>query len=321
MVPRSDKGARRTVAGIGFVLGTVAVLAMPAAAQQADAPPSGGAVKAGVDAWGRGDYRGAVEQWRGPAAAGVADAQFNLGQAYKLGRGVAEDAAVAESWFHKAALQGHAQAADNYGLALFQAGRKSDAVPWLEKSSARGEPRAQLVLGTMTFNGDAVQRDLPRAYALVTRASASGLKPAAATLAQMERYVTPEDRQKGAALARRMAGASAATAGVRLAGGGASPAPIPARPTEAAARPDLSSAAVTPATSGGYRVQLGAFRDANNARALWSKVGGRVGGAARYVEGGGVTRLQAGPYSTAAEATRACADARQAGAECAVIGG
>ena len=52
-------------------------------------------VKAGVDAWSRGDYRKAVEEWRPAAIAGDADAQFNLGQAYKLGRGVPVDMAMA----------------------------------------------------------------------------------------------------------------------------------------------------------------------------------------------------------------------------------
>ena len=55
-----------------------------------------GDVKAGVDAWSRGEYKKAVEEWRGPAVAGDADAQFNLGQAYKLGRGVPVDLAMAE---------------------------------------------------------------------------------------------------------------------------------------------------------------------------------------------------------------------------------
>ena len=112
--------------------------------------------KAGVDAWNKGDYATAVAEWRKAAIAGDADAQFNLGQAYKLGRGVPVDLPMAESWYRKAALQGHPQAEDNYGLALFQDGKRDQAVPWLEKAVARGEPRAQLVLGTMLFNGDGV---------------------------------------------------------------------------------------------------------------------------------------------------------------------
>ncbi|MCK8456360.1 MULTISPECIES: SPOR domain-containing protein [Sphingomonas] len=162
-------------------------------------------VKAGVDAWAKGDYARAVGEWRPLAIAGDADAQFNLAQAYKLGRGVPLDPGLAESWFRKAALQGHLQAGDNYGLALFQAGKKTDALPWLEKSVARGEPRTQLVLGTMLFNGDGIARDFPRAYALMTRASASGLQSASQTLAQMDQYISPADREKGTALAQQYA--------------------------------------------------------------------------------------------------------------------
>ncbi|WP_333963136.1 tetratricopeptide repeat protein [Sphingomonas aurantiaca] len=169
------------------------------------ATPALADVKAGVDAWAKGDFPRAITEWRPLAIAGDPDAQFNLAQAYKLGRGVPLDPALAESWFRKAALQGHLQAGDNYGLALFQAGKKTDALPWLEKSAARGEPRTQLVLGTMLFNGDGIPRDFPRAYALMTRASASGLQSAAQTLAQMDQYISPTDREKGTALAQRYA--------------------------------------------------------------------------------------------------------------------
>lgn len=185
---------------IGGVVAPAALLIAGLAATPALAVPD---VKAGVDAWAQGDYRKAVEEWRGPAVAGDADAQFNLAQAYKLGRGVPLDPTLAESWFRKAAVQGHVQAADNYGLALFQAGKKAEAAPWLEKSVAHGEPRAQLVLGTMLFNGDGIPRDYPRAYALMTLASQAGLQAASQTLAQMDQYITPPDRQHGVELAQR----------------------------------------------------------------------------------------------------------------------
>lgn len=176
-------------------------------------------VKAGVDAWLRGDYKMAVEQWRPLAIQGDADAQFNLAQAYKLGRGVPLDPGLAEQWFGRAAVQGHPQAQINYAIALFQSGRHDEAVPWLEKSVARGEPRAQLILGTMVFNGDSVPRDYPRAYALVSRASAAGVPKASETLAQMDQYLSDSDRQKGTALARQYENAPAASAPSELAGG------------------------------------------------------------------------------------------------------
>jgi uncharacterized protein len=315
------------------------------------ATPAMADVKAGVDAWKRGDFAAAVSEWRAPAVAGDADAQFNLGQAYKLGRGVPLDPVLAESWFRKAALQGHDQAEDNYGLALFQAGKRADAVPWLEKGVARGEPRTQLVLGTMLFNGDGVPRDYPRAYALMTLASQKGLKSAGETLAQMDRYITPPDRERGLALARQYAAAApvAPPAGSgtiattdlppsRATGPAVAvrpapvtttppPAPRPAPPRPAPAPPRAAPApapavarpAPAPAASGRYKVQLGAFRDAGNARALWTRLRGRVPGTASFVAGGGVTRLQAGPYRSAADANRACAAAKAAGTACVVI--
>src|SRR3546814_10475053 len=108
---------------------------------------------------------------------------FNLGQAYKLGRGVASDLGQAEAWYRRAAKQGHLQAEDNLGLVLFTAGRRQDAMPYIEHSAARGEPRAQYVLGTAHFNGDLAEEDWPLAYALTKRASDAGLQLASARLA------------------------------------------------------------------------------------------------------------------------------------------
>lgn len=287
-------------------------------------------VKAGVDAWSRGEYKKAVDQWRAPAARGDADAQFNMGQAYKLGRGVTADLAAAEEWYRKAAAQGHRQAEDNYGLALFQNNKRSDAVKWLEKSVARGEPRAQFVLGTMLFNGDVVQKDWVRAYALMVRANAVGLPQAGASLAQMDRYIGLQDRQQGLALARKYeteTGRAPMVADTPSAGS-AAPAPKAAAPRPATpppSRPALTPVAKAPApkaapaprSDGGWRVQLGAFRDAGNARTQWSKAARSLPGAQPYyVKAGAVTRLLAGPYGSSAEATRACAAVKRAGIAC-----
>ncbi len=321
-------------------MGAVAVGLMGAAL------PAGADVKAGVDAWAKGDFPKAVAEWRPLAIAGDPDAQFNLAQAYKLGRGVPLDPALAESWFRKAAVQGHLQAEDNYGLALFQSGKKTEALPWLEKSVARGEPRTQLVLGTMLFNGDGVARDYPRAYALMTRASASGLQSASQTLAQMDQYISPADREKGTALAQRYAAQTSMTpaptgtrprqtvANERPTTPARQPAPqsaAPPRPTPvqtapppartAAARPaparavPVAKPAPAPkpaAPSGNWRIQLGAFGTPGNAQALWNRIRGRLGGAQPYyVKAGTVTRLQAGGFASKTAAARACAASGQ----------
>ena len=300
--------------------------------------------KAGVDAWNRGDYAAAVAEWRKAAIAGDPDAQFNLGQAYKLGRGVPVDLPMAESWYRKAALQGHPQAEDNYGLALFQEGKREEAAPWLERAVARGEPRAQLVLGTMLFNGDGVPRDWVRAYALLQRSSAAGLPQGSQTLAEMDKYIPDSQRQQGIALARQyeqqvgrpgypaeVAGGGGDSARPRIGAIDVAPSgpgttypqpgqPPRTRPPAVAAAPPPTKYAPRPTAApqpalrpvpvvaaGGWRIQLGAFGDPNNAHKLWSEVGGRFPGRqASFVKAGALTRLLVGPYRSKAEAASAC---------------
>lgn len=309
-------------------------------------------VREGVEAWQRGEYQQAIDRWRPLAIAGDPDAQFNLGQAYKLGRGVPVDPVIAEQWFGKAAAQDHPQAIVNYALALFQNGRRVEAVPWLEKAVGRGEPRAQLVLGTMLFNGDSIERDWVRAYALIIRASAAGIPKAAETLAQMDQYIDTDQRQKGIALAGQYenrygtgapvtelaAGKSGHPDAIRKtdlppssvsghAGGSADmPPAVEAAPAVTKSRtppPDQPVAATAggegramPAKSGPWRIQLGAFRDDANARKLWDQLRKRAAVLANYqsyfVKSGAITRLLAGPLASNADASRLCAAVKAA---------
>ena len=168
------------------------------------ASPALADVKAGYEAWERGDYVTAVSEWRPAAIAGDAMAQFNLGQAYKLGRGVPQDMSQALAWFKRAADQGHIEAFDNYGLLLFNMNQRSEALPYILKSAERGEARAQYIVGTASFNGDLVTKDWPRAYALMNRASAKGLAAASARLAELDKLIPIDQRQKGLALSAEM---------------------------------------------------------------------------------------------------------------------
>jgi TPR repeat protein len=302
-------------------------------------------VRDGVDAWGRGDYRTAINEWRPAANAGDADAQFNLGQAYTLGRGVPVDIAVAEGWFRKAALQGHLAAQAKYGLVLFDQGKRSDAAPWLEKAALHGEPRAQLVLGTMLFNGDGVAKDWPRAYAWMVRAAAANTPRASEVQAQMDKAIPTEQRQQGLVLARQYEaeaqrpnlppeisgkGTVAAMRGTDLPPSRYDPGvgnpkiialqpeqrmtravprkPQPsAPPPEAAAEAPSEAPRAVAAGHGGWRVQLGAFGDPGNARRLWAQVGGRFAGAeVRYVKSGALTRVLVGGYPSKGAAMAAC---------------
>ena len=167
----------------------------------AAAPLAAQSVKAGIEAWQRSDYSAAVSIWRPLAEKGDADAAFNLGQAYRLGRGVPTNLAAAQTWFERAAEKGHVDAQATLGLLLFQNGNQAGGLKWLKAAAEQGEPRALLVYGTALFNGDGVTQDPILGYAYVSRAAAQGLAPAKETLAQLDKLLPVEDRKKGVALA------------------------------------------------------------------------------------------------------------------------
>lgn len=196
-----------------FILAAAVLVAAPGMAQQrpkpvvpavaaAAVPPS---VRAGVDLWRAGDYPGAVAVWQPFANAGDADAMFNIGQAYKLGRALPLDKAIARDWYRRAAAKGHMPAQANLGILLFQAGEKPEAARWLKMAADRGEMRAQYVLGVAHWNGDGVARSLPLAYAYLSRASAQGLTEATGALGNLGRAISPAERASGQGVATSLA--------------------------------------------------------------------------------------------------------------------
>src|SRR3954451_10431760 len=171
----------------------IGFLATPAAAQS---------VKAGIEAWQHANYGSAVAIWRPLAERGDADAQFNLGQAYRLGRGVALNLGTAKGWFERAARSGHVDAETTLGLLMFENGEQAQGLKWLRQAADQGEARAQLVYGTALYNGDGIGQDRILGYAYVHRSADQGLAPAQDTLSQLDQLLPAAERQKGAALAR-----------------------------------------------------------------------------------------------------------------------
>lgn len=266
-------------------------------------------VRAGIEAWQRSDYAGAVAIWLPLAEQGDADAAFNLGQAYRLGRGVSVDLATAQKWLEAAARANHLDAQTTLGLLLFDSGSRDSALQWLKKAAERGEPRALLVYGTALFNGDGVARDPVLAYAYVSRSAAQGLEPAKSTLQQLDALLPVEQRQKGVAMALQQAKGKPAAK------------PTPA-PKAAAASPKKQAVAATPASSAAtsrWRIQLGAFSRRSSAEALYRRLAPSapvLGRQAFYVPAGAVTRLQVGPFPTRAAASAACSALASKGQAC-----
>lgn len=279
------------------------------------APLAAQSVKAGIAAWQRADYAGAVAVWRPLAESGDPDAQFNLGQAYRLGRGVTTNLAASKTWFERAARQGHVDAETTLGLLLFQNGDQAAGLGWLKKAADQGEARALLVYGTALVNGDGVTQDPARGYAYVSRAAAQGLQPAKQTLADLDNLIPVADRKKGAALARQLAKAAPVTKPKSKSVPVAS-APAPAQKAPVATPKPAPVQVARAVASGNWRIQLGAFSQRASAEALYRKVAAKpalAGRQAFYTAAGPVTRLQVGPFETKAAADAAC---RAAGVPC-----
>lgn len=290
----------------------------------ASAPTSAQSVKAGIDAWQRADYSGAVAIWRPLAERGDSDAEFNLGQAYRLGRGVPTNLAAAKTWFERSASKGHVDAETTLGLLLFQNGDQAEGLQWLKKAAEQGEPRAQLVYGTALVNGDSVTQDPVLGYAYVSRAVAEGLEPAKQTLAQLDQLLPLADRKRGAQIASQLRSSAAPsrvherpTSGPVQTAVAKAPKPLGTKkPPETGAIEERSpkatlglASAEIAAAKGTWRIQLGAFSQRANAEALYRRLsanGALAGRTPFYVKAGAVTRLQLGPFESKSAAEAAC---------------
>lgn len=274
------------------------------------APISAQTVKAGILAWQKADYATAVAIWRPLAQHGDADAEFNLGQAYRLGRGVPLDLPMAKIWFQKAADAGHLDAETTLGLLLFQNGDHVAGLKWLRRAAEQGEPRALLVYGTALYNGDGVTQDRVLGYAYVSRAATLGLAPAKDTLAQLDSLMPEADRRKAMVLAQAKAAPAPAL-----------PKPVKsvrlprARATSPATQNDVPRKLAEPKVAEGpargtWRIQLGAFSQRSTAEALYRTLSGKAALSGRspvYVPVGSMTRLQVGPFESKSAASAACA--------------
>jgi len=269
------------------------------------APAFAHSVRTGIEAWQKADYAGAVAIWRPLAEQGNADAAFNLGQAYRLGRGVPTNLAAAQTWLERAARKDHVDAQTTLGLLLFENGNQTGGLRWLKLAAEQGEARALLIYGTALFNGDNMPRNPVLGYAYVSRAAAQGLKPAKETLEQLDAILPVDQRKQGVALA--IAKAKVAPPPAPKAAKPAKQAPAPMKTAKADA-PKAAPKAVVP-KSGGWRIQLGAFSQRSSAEALFKRLQGNAALAGRapfYVAAGAVTRLQVGPFESRAAATAAC---------------
>jgi uncharacterized protein len=325
----------------------LAMIALLAAASIGLVGPAQADLQSGVTKYQAGDYKGALEEWRPLAEKNDPNALFNLGQSYRLGRGVPADAKIALDFYSRAAGLGHVAAQGNAGTLLYFSEAplrdRAKAIEWWQKASANGDPRAQYMLGVLHFNGEELPKDWPRAYALTLLARDSGLQEASTAMAQMDRFLPDADKSAGTTLAATMHSTTTAAtvAKVPMATGQAiapqKSASTAASTVKTEALPPIGSVAVpsskaeTPApamarTNAAWRVQLGAFSNEAAASKEWSAMQSRNGSlrseAPMYdTTATGVVRVRIGAFSARNAADSRCASLKAQGISCFVVKG
>ena len=132
------------------------------------------------DAYERGNYETALQEWKPLAEKGNAPAQTNLGQMYRKGQGVPQNYKTAVKWFRLAAKQGNALGQNNLG-SMYDKGRgvpQNDkiAVKWYRLAAEQGYADAQTNLGVMYGTGQGVIKDNVYAHLWANLSASRGNK-------------------------------------------------------------------------------------------------------------------------------------------------
>src|ERR1700676_447816 len=141
-------------------------------------------VRSGHAACARGQYAMALRHFAKAAAAGDAEAQFQLGLFYARGQGVIGSLGDAVEWFRRAAEQGHAEAQYQLSLGYLHGGHADGGVSdWYAGAAAVDQDVADRNRELMFPNGITVSCDLAEALRWCREAAAQGHAPAQANLA------------------------------------------------------------------------------------------------------------------------------------------
>ncbi len=134
-----------------------------------------------------------VQNARNAAEHGDAEAQFNLGDMYRFGRGISRDQAKAAHWYRLAAEQGHVKGQFNLGFRYNHGlGVRQDhveAVRWYRLAAEQGDAEAQYHLGLMYQHGRGVAQDHVDAVRWYRMAAEQGNQNAPVALIQAEQIV------------------------------------------------------------------------------------------------------------------------------------
>src|SRR5271163_683616 len=128
-----------------------------ASSAMADATADNSDLQLGNTAAAHNNYSQAISAWEQAAAAGNAQAMFNLGSLYQNGQGVVQDYHQAVQWYWKAASAGNTDAMTSLGSLCAQGkGVPRDyliALVWYQNAADQGNPDAMNNVGVIYQNG------------------------------------------------------------------------------------------------------------------------------------------------------------------------
>jgi TPR repeat protein len=142
------------------------------------------------------DYARAAPLLLRAAESGLAEAQYDYGVLCENGLGVPKDAKAATDWYGKAAAQGHPEAALSLGYAYAKgigvARSMSDAAHWFRRAAELGVIDAQFNLAFLYDHGEGVAQSPTDAYAWYSIAAAHGDAAARDAVERIARTLPPQ---------------------------------------------------------------------------------------------------------------------------------
>ena len=155
-------------------------------ADQAAAPASApiGSAQDGWDAFGRGDYAGALAVWQPLAEQGDVPMQLLVGSIYDLGQGVPQDDAEAAKWYERAATRGSAKGQYQLGAIYARSPRVKDpfqGYKWLTIAARtlQSGPQDGITADQATTLRALIEGELNKDQIAKAKAEAAAFKPGA----------------------------------------------------------------------------------------------------------------------------------------------
>jgi TPR repeat protein len=141
----------------------------------------------GATAFKRGDYRTAMEDWRGLTTDSMVQNDFGI--MYKDGKGVPQNFATAVQWFSRSASAGNSLGQNNLG-GMYRDGLGvqrdySRAITFFRAAAQQGNAAAQVNLGLMLGQGQGVRPNYVSAYMWFDLAAQQGVAQAASYRTQV----------------------------------------------------------------------------------------------------------------------------------------